>query len=323
MIMSVALLAAACSNSGQTAETSPATSASEDPVTAAQARVGDAENGVSGAQSALASAHQNFCGAAKGYVETLDRYGRVFTDRSATVGDVQTLGTDLVEPRDEVVATAGAVETAKNDLAAAQQELADAQAALAAALATASSVPFSSTTPTTTTTTTLVPAATIERVQLAEDDLARTARGINADTALVDAGAAYNSAAFALEIAWLNLLDDAECLSDQRQADAVAQLTAYTAALQTDLQRAGYDPGPIDGIYGPQTTAAVQRLQTDSGLPVTGFVDEATARALQDKLDAVGQQEATQTAALQTILTLTGFWDGPIDGQWTDPSRRR
>ena len=31
-----------------------------------------------------------------------------------------------------------------------------------------------------------------------------------------------------------------------------------------------------------------------------------------------GNSEATQTAALQTILTLTGFWDGPIDGQWTD-----
>ena len=73
-------------------------------------------------------------------------------------------------------------------------------------------------------------------------------------------------------------------------------------------------------MYGPQTVAAVEQLQTDSGLPVTGFVDEATARALQDKLDAVGgrAQEATQTAALQTILTLTGFWDGPIDGQWTD-----
>ncbi len=88
------------------------------------------------------------------------------------------------------------------------------------------------------------------------------------------------------------------------------------------MTRAGYDPGPIDGVYGPLTVAAVEKLQTDSGLPVTGFVDEATARALQAKLDALGQQEATQTAtqtaALQTALKLAGFWDGPIDGQWTD-----
>ncbi len=108
----------------------------------------------------------------------------------------------------------------------------------------------------------------------------------------------------------------------EQQSTAVAQLTAYTTALQTNLKRAGYDPGPIDGIYGPLTIAAVQKLQTDSGLPATGFVDEATARALQDKLDAVGQQEAAQTAAqtaaIQAVLTLTGYWDGPVDGQWTD-----
>ena len=289
---------------------------------AAQARVSDAQNGVSQAEGGLASASGEFCGAATSYVETLDRYGRVFTDRSATVGDVQTLGADLVEPRDDVVAAAGVVETAKNDLATAQQELVDAEAALADAVASASSLPASTAPETTVTTTTLVPAATIARVQQAEDDLARTARGITAETPLVQAGAAYNSAAFALEIAWLKLLDEGGCLTEEQQSTAVAQVTAYTAALQTDLQRAGYDPGPIDGIYGPLTVAAVEKLQTDSALPVTGFVDVATARALQDKLDAVAQQEAkqttAQTAALQTMLTLTGFWSGPVDGQWSD-----
>ena len=174
---------------------------------------------------------------------------------------------------------ADAVDTAKDDLAAAQQELVDAQAALAAAIATASSVPNSTATPTTSTTTTLVPPATIERVQQAEDDLARVSAGITDETPLVEAAADYNSAALALEIAWLRLLDDAQCLTDEQQANAVEQITAYTTALQTDLKTAGYDPGPIDGIYGPQTVAAVEQLQTDSGLPVTGFVDEATARA--------------------------------------------
>ncbi len=320
IVIGVMLLAGACSNGDQTGETSQTTA--EDPVAVAQTRVSDAEAGVSGAEGALTSAHQNFCVASKDYVETLDRYGRLFTDRSATVGDVQTLGADLVEPRDEVATSVDAVKTAKNDLAAAQQELVDAQAALAAAIAVASSVPVSSTAETTITTTTLVPAAAIERVQLAEQDLARIARGINADTPLAEAGAAYNSAALALEIAWLNVLNEAGCLSEQRQRDALAQLAAYTTALQTDLTRAGYDPGPIDGIYGPQTVGAVQQLQKDSGLRVTGFVDEATARALQDKLAAVGQAEATQTAtqtaALQTALKLAGYWDGPVDGQWTD-----
>ena len=301
--------------------TSPATEppATEpvDEVAEAEQRVSDAEAGVSAAQEALTSAHAGFCSAAEGYVETLDRYGRVFTDRAATVGDIRTLGADLVEPRDQTVSAADAVATAKEQLAAAQQELLDAQAALAAAIATASSVPVDTAAPTTSTTTTLVPSATIERVQQAEDDLARTAGQITDETPLVEAGAAYNSAALALEVAWLRLLHDAECFTDEQQADAVEQLTAYTTALQTDLHTAGYDPGEIDGIYGPNTVAAVEQLQTDSGLPVTGLVDEATARALQSKLDEAGQQQSMQIVALQTILTLTGFWNGPVDGQWT------
>lgn len=323
--ISVALVTAAC---GSSDETPPTTSASPDPVVVAQARVDEAQDAVVGAESALTAAHEGFCGTAKDYVQILDRYGRVFTDRAATVGDVQTLGADLVSPREEVVASADAVKTANTDLVAAEQELADAQVALAdavneaAAASSGSLSPVPSPTPTTVTTPTLVPAARIDRVEQAEQDLAQTAKGINSATALVDAGAAYNSAALALEIAWLNLLNEAGCFSDERQAEAAARLNAYTLALQTDLKRAGYDPGPIDGIYGPQTVAAVQQLQSDSGLAVTGFVDEATARALQAKLDAVGQQEAAQTAAqtaaLQSVLKLMGYWDGPVDGQWTD-----
>ncbi len=129
----------------------------------------------------------------------------------------------------------------------------------------------------------------------------------------MEATAAYNSAAFALQVAWLKLLADAGCLSDAQEAEAVAQLTAYTAALQTDLQTAGFYKGPIDGIYGPQTVAAVEQLQTDSGLPVTGLVDQATALALDKKLAKVG----LQTAALQSVLKLTGSYTGPIDGKWT------
>jgi peptidoglycan hydrolase-like protein with peptidoglycan-binding domain len=319
MTTSVAILAVACGTNDAAEETTPSSSAAPaDPVAVAQTRVDDAEAGVSAAEEALTAAHLNFCGTAEDYVEILDRYGRVFTDRSASVGDVQTLGADLVEPRAEVVTSTDAVEAAKVGLAAAEQELVDAEAALAAAIATASSLPAVSTTPTTVATTTLVAASTVERVQLAEEDFARTAEGIDADTPLIEAGAAYNSAALALQIAWLKLLNEGGCFSDERQADALEQLTAYTTALQTDLQRAGYDPGPIDGVYGPQTVAAVEQLQTDSGLPVTGFVDEATARALQGKLDAVGQAESMQTASLQTILTATGFWTGPIDGVWTD-----
>ena len=112
---------------------------------------------------------------------------------------------------------ADGVDAAKDDVAAAQQELVDAQAALVAAIATASSVPNSTATPTTSTTTTLVPPATIERVAAGRGRPRPRLAGITDETPLVEAAADYNSAALALEMAWLRLLDDAR-VPDRRAA---------------------------------------------------------------------------------------------------------
>jgi len=315
----------ACSSSGSSSSTTQSatteTATTEDPVAAAEARVSTAEADLATAKDGLTSAGQQLCSDATSYVSALDRYGKVFTDSTATVGDVKAGGSDLAEPRESVASAVDAVSTAKDDVANAEAELADAQAALADARATASSVPTSATTPESTTTTTLVPAATVARVKQAEDDLTAAMEGITDATPLSQATVELNSAAFALEISWLKLLADAGCLTDEQQANAVAKVSDYTIALQTQLQTAGYYKGPIDGIYGPQTVEAVKQLQTDSGLPVTGLVDQATAEALDDKVAAVGQQAAaqamTQTAALQTVLKLTGHWTGPVDGTWT------
>jgi peptidoglycan hydrolase-like protein with peptidoglycan-binding domain len=317
----------ACSSSGSSTSTTEraaaeSTTTTEDPVAAAEARVSTAEADLTSAKDALTSAGQQLCTDATSYVSALDRYGKLFTDSGATVGDVKSGGADLAAPRESVATAAEGVGTAKDDVASAEAELADAQAALADARATASSVPTSATTPPgSTTTTTLVPAATIARIKQAEDGLTSAMEGITDATPLSQATVELNSAAFALEISWLKLLADAGCLTDEQQANAVAQVSDYTLALQTQLQTAGYYKGPLDGIYGPQTVEAVKQLQTESGLPVTGLVDQATANALDDKLAALGQQATeqamTQTAALQTVLKLTGHWTGPIDGSWT------
>jgi peptidoglycan hydrolase-like protein with peptidoglycan-binding domain len=42
--------------------------------------------------------------------------------------------------------------------------------------------------------------------------------------------------------------------------------------LQRLLKRAGYAPGPIDGIYGARTEGAVSRYEASRGLPVNGIV---------------------------------------------------
>jgi hypothetical protein len=53
-------------------------------------------------------------------------------------------------------------------------------------------------------------------------------------------------------------------------------------ALQLGLEMAGYDPGPVDGDFGPRTEHAVRRFQ--AGEMVTGRVDAATLTRLADVL---------------------------------------
>jgi peptidoglycan hydrolase-like protein with peptidoglycan-binding domain len=53
-------------------------------------------------------------------------------------------------------------------------------------------------------------------------------------------------------------------------------LGPVVAMLQGVLKTGFGYSGAIDGIFGPVTEAVVRQYQTDSGLPVTGIVDERT-----------------------------------------------
>ena len=285
----------------------------------AQAKVTAKEEALSEAKTAQTKASDEFCHASTTYITALDRYGDVLTATAATVGDVTDAGADLAKPRAAAFDTAEAAVTAQQDLVRAEQELADAQAALAAAKAGPSGSPVAATphpTPTP-----LVPATTVDRVKQADADFAAAQQAITDKTTLVDASQQFNSAAVALEFAWLRLFAEAGCLSDPQAQQAQVAVSTYVTALQQSLAAAGYYAGEIDGVYGPQTTAAVEELQKASGLPVTGTVDKATAAALDAKLAAMGgaaaQESAATTAAVQQTLKLAGFWDGPVDGVWT------
>lgn len=50
--------------------------------------------------------------------------------------------------------------------------------------------------------------------------------------------------------------------------------------VQLVLEEKGYYTGPIDGIAGPKTRSCVRDFQHDQELPVTGKVDEKTAKRL-------------------------------------------
>ena len=49
---------------------------------------------------------------------------------------------------------------------------------------------------------------------------------------------------------------------------------------QKALKGLGYDPGPVDGIWGKATERAIKYFQVDKGMPVTGQLDEPTKEKL-------------------------------------------
>jgi DNA invertase Pin-like site-specific DNA recombinase/peptidoglycan hydrolase-like protein with peptidoglycan-binding domain len=61
---------------------------------------------------------------------------------------------------------------------------------------------------------------------------------------------------------------------------AAANGSQRVRALQQRLQRRGLQPGPVDGLYGPRTEAAVARLQHAAKLKVSGVANVRTRRVL-------------------------------------------
>ena len=56
--------------------------------------------------------------------------------------------------------------------------------------------------------------------------------------------------------------------------------SAAVKTLQQQLGQLNYYEGPVDGIMGPQTIAAIKDLQRQAGLPQTGTMNPATQAAL-------------------------------------------
>ena len=65
----------------------------------------------------------------------------------------------------------------------------------------------------------------------------------------------------------------------ERPMQVVANHTRLRQA-QQQLHEAGFTPGALDGMLGPQTRGALQHYQAKHGLPKTGDLDEATRKAL-------------------------------------------
>ena len=62
--------------------------------------------------------------------------------------------------------------------------------------------------------------------------------------------------------------------------DVLITKPAYVGALQVALQRDGYYCGPIDGVYGPDVSDAIAKLQKNYSMRVTGTLTDPVRRAL-------------------------------------------
>lgn len=101
---------------------------------------------------------------------------------------------------------------------------------------------------------------------------------------------------------------------------AVHQDEAYVARVQQKLIALGFDPGTVDGKFGPRTAAAVFAYQDANTLHPTGILDSATQQALSlsgdvaNKSPLPGQDNESQTIVpiiLALIEILRKKTEGP------------
>jgi peptidoglycan hydrolase-like protein with peptidoglycan-binding domain len=106
---------------------------------------------------------------------------------------------------------------------------------------------------------------------------------------------------------------------------------AAVQSVQEHLRSAGSYSGAADGVWGPDSVAALQRFQASHQLQVTGQLNQATAATLGlDPVALLGTQQAaipptmppaenlraSSVREIQARLQSLGFYPGGVDGTW-------
>jgi lysozyme len=83
--------------------------------------------------------------------------------------------------------------------------------------------------------------------------------------------------------------------------------------LQRDLEKLGYEPGPIDGKMGPQTRDAIRDFQNDnSPLAVDGIAGPATRSAIERALKSKPVEKPTVTETVAEYKKTLGVFSGLV-----------
>ena len=116
---------------------------------------------------------------------------------------------------------------------------------------------------------------------------------------------------------------------DSQNADLVDNLPTpkLIRTIQAELTRRGYTPGPIDGVTGVMTQAAIMAYEHDNGLPITAAATRnllkrlllgPTQRGLRanHRRPKVSRATAARiTRGVQTTLADLGYAPGPAHGR--------
>ena len=96
------------------------------------------------------------------------------------------------------------------------------------------------------------------------------------------------------------------------------QPSADVRDTQQRLQTLGYYNGPIDGLWGPETAAAVERFQRSHGLLVTAQLDDSTRNTVRRAGDTspVSVTNPTDVRTVQNRLRQLNYYHGRADGVW-------
>jgi len=96
--------------------------------------------------------------------------------------------------------------------------------------------------------------------------------------------------------------------------DSMGMTTSHSVSdIQQTLNGLGYDAGPVDGLLGRRTRAAIRAYQSDAGLEVTGEPDAAFLQSLYSP--AVGAiSDPALILRIENGLDRLGYAVGEIDG---------
>ena len=116
----------------------------------------------------------------------------------------------------------------------------------------------------------------------------------------------------------------ATALVQRVQASSAAE-EVYVRGIQKELLAHGYKAGPVDGVAGPRTRAAIREYQNDAGLTADGRATKQLLDHLKFALPKVysfGAPKMGHVLDVQRELAKRGYYLGPHDGI-AGPATRR